>query len=411
MGENSAVRVPPADSLVLVPLHHRPDLITSCAELLNQTWRRSLGARIHSLERSCDDFPMCLALVGAQEGSAVGHVRLCRVIGLTDSLFVESVVVSAEIRGKGYGRKLMEATERYAKKRGFRHLYLTTHDKQDFYYHLGYRLTEPVQNMGTLSILLPAGMYQKMAAPKTIFTSNHCVVPTLPHEASLDEVLHSSEPEPIIKSSVPPPCPLPCTPSPVPLSSISTSVLPPPPPLPFTPSPVLLSSISPSVLPLPTPPLSTIAPPPPPLTPLPCTPSPIPVSSIAPSVPSSSTPPLSTVTPPPPPPPPLPCISSSIPLSSISPSVPSPPSFSLSTVTPPPPPPPLPSNTSLSSISTPVPAPPPLPFSLTSLPLLAAPTDGSSAGTLAQLKVGSSLKTPYQDFRGNPVFWMKKSLL
>ncbi|XP_018428071.1 PREDICTED: N-acetyltransferase 6, partial [Nanorana parkeri] len=151
------------ESVILIPLHHRPDLTASCAELLNQTWRRSLGARLHSLERSSEDFPVCLVLIGAREGGPVlGHARLCRVIGVPDGLFVESVVVSADLRGMGYGRRLMEATERYARGRGFRNLYLTTHDKQDFYHHLGYHLTEPVQSIGALGSLLPPGMFQKM---------------------------------------------------------------------------------------------------------------------------------------------------------------------------------------------------------------------------------------------------------
>ncbi|KAG9460521.1 hypothetical protein GDO78_021295, partial [Eleutherodactylus coqui] len=168
-GERSAA----PGGVLLVPLHRRPDLAESCAKLLNETWKRSLGARLHSLQRSSDEFPLCLVLIGAPGGPALGHARLCRVLGLQDSLFVESVVVSAELRGKGYGRKLMEATERYARGRGFQHLYLTTHDKQDFYHHLGYHLAEPVQNMGSLNSLLPASMIQKMAGCKMYPTTNH----------------------------------------------------------------------------------------------------------------------------------------------------------------------------------------------------------------------------------------------
>ncbi|XP_056381163.1 N-alpha-acetyltransferase 80 isoform X2 [Hyla sarda] len=175
MGERGVIGTPSPCSIVLVPLHHRPDLIASCADLLNQTWKRSLGARMHSLERSSDEFPVSLVLIGAPEGPALGHARLCRVVGLQDSLFVESVVVSTELRGKGYGRKLMEATEKYARGKGFQNLYLTTHDKQDFYYHLGYCLSEPVQNMGSLNSLLPADMIQKMVVSKTNPTLNHPV--------------------------------------------------------------------------------------------------------------------------------------------------------------------------------------------------------------------------------------------
>lgn len=58
-------------------------------------------------------------------------------------------------RGKGYGRTLMEKTERYARSRGFKRLCLTTHDKQHFYAHLGYVLSTPVQNAGAMTAFIP----------------------------------------------------------------------------------------------------------------------------------------------------------------------------------------------------------------------------------------------------------------
>lgn len=76
-------------------------------------------------------------------------------MGHSGSLFVESVVVSEAERGKGYGRTLMEKTERYARSRGFKRLCLTTHDKQHFYAHLGYVLSTPVQNAGAMTAFIP----------------------------------------------------------------------------------------------------------------------------------------------------------------------------------------------------------------------------------------------------------------
>lgn len=58
-------------------------------------------------------------------------------------------------RGKGYGRTLMEKTELYARSRGFKRLCLTTHDKQNFYAHLGYVLSTPVQNAGAMTAFIP----------------------------------------------------------------------------------------------------------------------------------------------------------------------------------------------------------------------------------------------------------------
>ncbi|XP_074500822.1 uncharacterized protein naa80 [Sebastes fasciatus] len=49
----------------------------------------------------------------------------------------------------------MDETERYAKSRGIKRLCLTTHDKQHFYAHLGYVLSTPVQNAGSMTAFVP----------------------------------------------------------------------------------------------------------------------------------------------------------------------------------------------------------------------------------------------------------------
>ena len=48
------------------------------------------------------------------------------------------VLVSREWRGRGLGAKLMSAAEEYAVGLDFHTIHLSTHDKQDFYRHLGY---------------------------------------------------------------------------------------------------------------------------------------------------------------------------------------------------------------------------------------------------------------------------------
>ncbi|XP_053233412.1 N-alpha-acetyltransferase 80 [Podarcis raffonei] len=158
-----------SEILTAVPLHQRPDLLEACADLINEEWKRSRTSRIHSLQRSSNSFPMCLVLIRTQrsvedtaEGKTaksqcqlLGHARLSRVVGQPKSLFVETVVVAKALRGKGYGRKLMEAVEQYAKSRSYRRLHLTTHDKQQFYAHLGYSLSKPVQCAGFASSLVP----------------------------------------------------------------------------------------------------------------------------------------------------------------------------------------------------------------------------------------------------------------
>ncbi|MGH0169206.1 UNVERIFIED_CONTAM: hypothetical protein FKN15_056345 [Acipenser sinensis] len=150
--------------VTVVPLHRRPDLVGACADLVNSEWQRSRAARIHSLEKSCDGFPVCLVLVSRAD-QLLGHARLSLVVGQPRSLFVETVVVSRELRGKGYGRRLMEATERYARSRGFWRLCLTTHDKQHFYAHLGFVLSEPVQNAGSMTTFMPMEVLQRFSRP------------------------------------------------------------------------------------------------------------------------------------------------------------------------------------------------------------------------------------------------------
>ncbi|KAK9515594.1 hypothetical protein VZT92_026228 [Zoarces viviparus] len=154
------------ERICAVPIHRRPDLLASCADLVNSEWRRSQAARVHSLQKSCPEFPICLVLLRGRGETErlLGHARLSRVVGRSSSsLFVESVVVSDAERGKGYGRTLMEEAERYAESRGFKRLCLTTHDKQHFYSHLGYVLSMPVQNAGGMAAFVPMEMLLRLS--------------------------------------------------------------------------------------------------------------------------------------------------------------------------------------------------------------------------------------------------------
>ncbi|XP_052272784.1 N-alpha-acetyltransferase 80-like [Dreissena polymorpha] len=137
----------------LLPLHKNKQFSTECAEILNEEWKRSMTARFHALEKSRDEYPVNLVLIeqaGTSEAFVVGHSRLALVQGQTDkSCFLESVVIRKRLRGKGLGRILMEKTEQFAEKEGFKVIYLTTHDKEEFYAHLGYEKSQPVVSFGT----------------------------------------------------------------------------------------------------------------------------------------------------------------------------------------------------------------------------------------------------------------------
>ncbi|XP_036984408.2 N-alpha-acetyltransferase 80 [Artibeus jamaicensis] len=151
---------PSLAELTLEPVHHRPELLDACADLINEQWPRSHASRLHSLGQSSDNFPLCLMLLSPHPvpGKApivVGHARLSRVLDRPQSLLVETVVVARALRGRGFGRCLMEGLEVFARARGFRRLHLTTHDQLHFYAHLGYQLGEPVQGLVFTSQRLP----------------------------------------------------------------------------------------------------------------------------------------------------------------------------------------------------------------------------------------------------------------
>ncbi len=81
---------------------------------------------------------MCFAVYGpGQEvvGGVVGEV-------FWGWLFIELLWVRDELRGRGYGHRLLEAVEEEACKRGARHAYLDTFSFQapDFYKRHGYRV-------------------------------------------------------------------------------------------------------------------------------------------------------------------------------------------------------------------------------------------------------------------------------
>ncbi|MBN3279534.1 NAT6 acetyltransferase, partial [Polyodon spathula] len=92
----------------------------------------------------------------------------------------------------------MEATERYARSRGFWRLCLTTHDKQHFYAHLGFVLSEPVQNAGSMTTFMPMEVLQRFSQP-----------PSTGREGDKLGLNRTSSPSPPHLSLTPPPPPPP----------------------------------------------------------------------------------------------------------------------------------------------------------------------------------------------------------
>nr|XP_027789511.1 N-alpha-acetyltransferase 80 [Marmota flaviventris]XP_027789512.1 N-alpha-acetyltransferase 80 [Marmota flaviventris]XP_027789513.1 N-alpha-acetyltransferase 80 [Marmota flaviventris] len=179
--------LPSLAELTLEPVHCRPELLDACADLINDQWPRSRASRLHSLGQSSDAFPLCLMLLspGLTPEAApivVGHARLSRVLDLPQSLLVETVVVARAFRGRGFGRRLMEGLEVFARTRGFRRLHLTTHDQLYFYAHLGYQLGEPVQGLVFTSQRLPSTLLR--AFPRAPSSRPSCKVPSLTAQAA-----------------------------------------------------------------------------------------------------------------------------------------------------------------------------------------------------------------------------------
>ncbi|CAG2100304.1 unnamed protein product [Medioppia subpectinata] len=106
VSDEYAIRNELSDSYKLVKLHDNSHLIEDCALLLNQQWNRSLTARLHTLAKSCDRFPLSLVLIDSNN-QVVGHVRLKRDANITpyhclssSSATIESLVVAKSFRGQ-----------------------------------------------------------------------------------------------------------------------------------------------------------------------------------------------------------------------------------------------------------------------------------------------------------------------
>jgi N-acetylglutamate synthase-like GNAT family acetyltransferase len=104
------------------------------------------------MRQSSNELPASLLLVG-NSNEVIGHARISAVLGVADGVFIESVVVAKHLRGQGYGRRVMEECERFSQSIGKNTLYLSTHDKEAFYRHLGYTsgpIVSPVTRISKL---------------------------------------------------------------------------------------------------------------------------------------------------------------------------------------------------------------------------------------------------------------------
>ncbi|KAH9515461.1 N-alpha-acetyltransferase 80 [Bulinus truncatus] len=146
----------------VVPLHKHLEYTDKCIHILNTFWPRSQAAREHSLAQSCDHMPVSLAFV-KKPSEVIGYSRIAAVQGVENACLIESVIIDESLRGKGFGRTLMNLTENFAKSRlGVKTVYLNTLDQKDFYSKLGYLPCKPVISLGANANRVPKEMLQKL---------------------------------------------------------------------------------------------------------------------------------------------------------------------------------------------------------------------------------------------------------
>lgn len=189
----------------VVPFHAHREYQEQCIDLLNSEWPQSRMARIRYLEKSCDELPV--ALLFLQENHLIGHSCICSIPGRPKDCWVQSVVIDKTLRGRGLGKRLMLATEQYAKEKlGIETMYLSTHDKQAFYEHVGYELCPPVFNVGSSAKLLNDERFRKFTESISNATSTPIVKEVT---KSQNDSAAQTIPLPTTAPPVPPPPPLP----------------------------------------------------------------------------------------------------------------------------------------------------------------------------------------------------------
>lgn len=148
----------------VVPLHKHTHLTDACADILNAYWPRSKAARSHTLSKSCDQLPVCLAFIqqDSSKTEVIGFSKLSAVQGIPNACLVESVIVRELDRGKGLGKVLMNLTEDYAQRLGMKAVYLNTIDKESFYARIGYIRCSPVISLGENAHRVPEALLRKL---------------------------------------------------------------------------------------------------------------------------------------------------------------------------------------------------------------------------------------------------------
>lgn len=191
----------------VVALHNATQHKTACMQLLNSEWPRSCELRERNLDKSCDNLPFSVVLT--LDSAAIGHARLCSIPGKEDGCWIESVVIRKDLRGKGYGKRLMLECENIARSKGYSCMYLSTHDKEQFYHSLGYEQSAPICTLGSNSSLLDDSRFQnfreKLARVNNDFESSRVTSANKSNDLTKSEI---GQANPLIPVPPPPPAPM-----------------------------------------------------------------------------------------------------------------------------------------------------------------------------------------------------------
>jgi len=216
----------------LQPIHSygpsvQPRLLEQCVAILNHEWPRSDTIRLRSLTTSSPNLPTNLVLTQTFPDKGVfvvGHARISRIPKNPAAVFIESVVIHPDLRGKGLGKYLMLRCEQYCLGAlGFTVAYLTTHDKQVFYSRVGYAFSESVCAYGGSSKLPQVNGITNTA--KDDCSSQRNLPPVKKSSSQKSQAAD-------LKCSISPSPPGPPAPPPPPPPVLKMPGVPPPPPLP-----------------------------------------------------------------------------------------------------------------------------------------------------------------------------------
>ncbi|KAI6235735.1 N-acetyltransferase 6 [Aphelenchoides besseyi] len=153
----------------LVALSKRKDLIEECVRLINEEWPKSHSSRLLSVERAANDKPpMAFVLLSTEKEQLIGYGRFLRILNYNGTAaLLDTIVIKRELRGRGYGRILMNSLKAEAIGRDYELLIISTEDKQKFYEKCGYKCCKFL-NLLTSNIAQSNGLSDSMRFDRPI---------------------------------------------------------------------------------------------------------------------------------------------------------------------------------------------------------------------------------------------------